>query len=198
MAYQPYGSAPSMEPPEAQSVRSMLHIARIIALIFGILLFLGGLAYAALLAVAGLLILAFVPVLLIIWGVVDFIIYMQCREIESMVNSRQYEAAKSKTLVWMIIGFIIGGILVGIFLLIAYLKFDPLINWQRSQGGAGVPPAQPVMAAPVAAAPPVAPAPAAAPAPGGATPPNCPTCGKPTTYISQYGRYYCYSCSKYV
>jgi len=55
--------------------------------------------------------------------------------------------------------------------------------------------------------PPVAPSPApvaAAPAPPPAAPaaavpaPLCPTCGKPTTYIAQYGRYYCYSCPRYV
>ena len=31
-----------------------------------------------------------------------------------------------------------------------------------------------------------------------ATPPNCPTCGKPATWIQQYSRYYCYTCKKYL
>ncbi|PUA31198.1 MAG: hypothetical protein B9J98_07305 [Candidatus Terraquivivens tikiterensis] len=26
----------------------------------------------------------------------------------------------------------------------------------------------------------------------------CPTCGKPLSYIEQYGRWYCYNCRKYV
>ncbi|MDD1777495.1 MAG: hypothetical protein LUQ65_04945 [Candidatus Helarchaeota archaeon] len=34
----------------------------------------------------------------------------------------------------------------------------------------------------------------AAPSPG----PPCPQCNGPTTLISQYNRYYCYSCQKYV
>jgi len=205
----------SAEPPEAQSIKSMLHIVRILAIIFGILLALGGIAYAAFLAWAyancsavglggycgGSLAFALVPaILIIIFGVVDFIVYMQMKEIESMVNQRQYEAAKSKTLIWMILGFILGGILLGVLLLIAYLKFDPLINWQRAQMQGGMPPAYmpppPYAApapAPVAAPMPPPPAPAAAPAA-----PFCAKCGKPTTYVAQYGRYYCYTDNLYV
>jgi hypothetical protein len=52
-------------------------------------------------------------------------------------------------------------------------------------------------AAPMAAAPAVAqPMAAGAPVTPGA--PNCANCGRPTTYIAQYGRYYCYACSRYV
>ncbi len=150
MGYQPYAGAPApagMEPPEAQSVRSMLHIVRILAVIFGILLFIGGLvyvaavyaAYAACTATVGLYCggalgaLLIFPFLVVIWGVVDVVIYLKMKEIEGLVNQHQYESAKSKTLVWMIIGFIIGGIILGILLLVAYLKFDPLISWQRNQ-----------------------------------------------------------------
>lgn len=165
-----YGMATGAEPPEAQSIRSMLHIVRILAIIIGVLLFLAGLA---LIAVTGLACSAAgagafcgaaltFPILILIWGVVAVIIYTQMRKIEEMVNARQYEAAKHKTLVWMIIGFILAGIIVGILLLIAYIKFDPLISWQRSGGAAAV-------AAPVGVPPP-------APAPGVAER-FCPSCG---------------------
>jgi hypothetical protein len=106
----------------------------------------------------------------------------------------------------MIIGFILGGIIVGIFLLIAWLKFDPLITASRNQamGGQmpppGAPPAYgapPPPVAPMAAPMPSAPAPPP-PAPGAQAAPNCPTCGNPTTYVPQYGRYYCYNCKQYV
>lgn len=50
MAYQQSPMAPGMEPPEAQTIKSMLHIARILAIIFGILVLLGGIAYIALIA----------------------------------------------------------------------------------------------------------------------------------------------------
>jgi hypothetical protein len=211
MGYQPYGAPAAMEPPEAQSIKSMLHIVRILAVIFGILLFLAGIAYAAFIAWAysncsavgiggycgGTLGFALVfPILIVIWGVVDFVIYMQMKEIESLVNQRKYEQAKGKTLIWMILGFIIGGILLGILLLIAYLKYDPLINWQRGQGGMapayGAPP-PPGAPPPMMAPPPPQAAPAAAP-----SVPNCPVCGRPTTYIAQYGRYYCYTDARYV
>jgi len=205
-----YAMPPTMaaEPPEVQSIKSMLHIVRILAIIFGILLFLGGVAYAAFLAWAfsvcgtyaaycgGSLGFALIPaILIIIFGVVDFIIYMQMKEIEALVNQHQYEAAKSKTLMWMILGFILGGILLGILLLIAYLKFDPVISWARGQGGS--PPAgyAPQYAAPPPVAPP--PAPSAAP-PAQQAAPFCAKCGKPTTYIAQYGRYYCYTDNLYV
>jgi hypothetical protein len=211
MGYQPYGAPAAMEPPEAQSIKSMLHIVRILAVIFGILLFLAGISYAAVIAWAysncsavglsgycnGAIGFALVfPILIIIWGVVDFVIYMQMKEIEALVNQRKYEQAKGKTLIWMILGFIIGGILLGILLLIAYLKYDPLINWQRGQGGMapayGAPP-PPGAPPPMMAPPPPQAAPAAAPAV-----PNCPICGRPTTYIAQYGRYYCYTDARYV
>jgi hypothetical protein len=224
MGYQQSDAPPqSMEPPEVQSIKSMLHIARILAIIFGIILALAGLAYLAFAILAweactsvagniclGLGFILVGPLFILIFGVVDVFIYLQCKEIESMVNQRQYEPAKAKTLVWMIIGFILGGILIGIILLIAYLKFDPVISWARNQGGAppaygappGAPGAPPPMAPPPAmpppqAAPPMA-APAAAAAPGAPAVPNCTNCGRPTTYIAQYGRYYCYSCSRYV
>jgi hypothetical protein len=225
--YAPPPGAPMMEPPEIGSIKSMLHIVRILAIIFGILLLLGGLAYTAFVIYAfsvcgtiagyycgGFLGVALIfPILIIIWGVIDFIIYIQMKEIEALVNQRQLEAAKSKTLIWMILGFILGGILVGILLLIAYIKFDPAINALRQQqmgyaappgypaqpGYPGQPPMAyqqppPPMAAPPPAAPPVAaPAPPAAPAA-----PICPKCGQPTTYIAQYGRYYCYTDKQYV
>jgi len=184
------------EPPEASSIKSMLHIARILALIFGIILLLVGIVSLA----AAFIFVGFVifSALFIIWGIVDFVIYTQLKQIEAMVNQHQYEAAKSKTLVWMIIGFIIGGIIVGILILVAWLKFDPLINWQRSQMQGGVPPMG--YASPSYAAPPPAPAPMAPPAapPAAQAAPLCPKCGRPTTYIPQYGRYYCYTDNLYV
>lgn len=42
-----------------------------------------------------------------------------------------------------------------------------------------------------------APTPARAPA-GPAAPPACKNCGKPTEWIEEYGRYYCYDCDAYV
>jgi hypothetical protein len=142
------------EPPEAQSIKSMFHIVRILAIIFGILLLLGGLAYIGLVIAAydacqaafggcfgvysgALGYLLIWPIIIFIWGVFDIIIYVKMKSLEALVNNRQYEQAKSQTLIWTILGFILGGIIIGILLLIAYIKFDPLINAARAQGGQG-------------------------------------------------------------
>ncbi|MGA7649886.1 MAG: hypothetical protein ACLP8V_04470 [Thermoplasmata archaeon] len=218
IAYQMPPPMMAAEPPEVQSIKTMLHIAKILAIILGILVLLGGIAYGVTIAflssncsvygnycgsaLAGALIGA---VYLVIMGVVAIIVYMQMNSIEGKVNDHQYEAAKSQTLLWMILGFIFG-IILGVILLVAWLKFDPLITWQRNQGAVpapGYPPqyAAPVYAAPAPAAAPMAtappPAPAAAP-PAQPTAPFCVKCGKPTTYIAQYGRYYCYADNLYV
>jgi small-conductance mechanosensitive channel len=211
MAYQPYAAPAAAEPPEVQSIKSMLHIARILAIIFGVIVLLGGIAYAAWIAYlsticasyvgvdpycGGAVAAALIPAIwLVIGGVVAILVYMQMKSIEAKVNARQYEQAKSQTLIWMIIGFLFG-ILLGILLLIAYIKFDPLITWQRSQGGAAATYAAPP---PPGAPPPMMapPSPQAAPAAAPAAP-NCPICGQPATYIAQYGRYYCYTDARYV
>ena len=54
--------------------------------------------------------------------------------------------------------------------------------------------ATPTPAAPPAP-PPMVPPPVPAPVPAV---PFCINCGRPTTYVAQYGRYYCYPCSRYV
>lgn len=193
MGYQSYVAAPATEPPEAQSIRSMLHIARILAIIFGIIVLISGI-------VAAVFLVLFAAVWLVIGALIAILVYTQMRSIEEKLNARQYEAAKSQTLIWMILGLIFG-IVLGIILLIAYIKFDPLISWQRTQMAGG---AAPVAAAPAPQPGVPAPVPQAAPAPPPVTPPtpppapNCANCGRPTTYIAQYGRYYCYPCARYV
>jgi hypothetical protein len=199
-----------MEPAELSSLKSILNIARILALVFLIIFIL--VAIAQILVLVALASLGFVgfavvgAIFPILAFVISLLIWMQISEIKRLVDAGQYDAAKSKTLIWMILGFIFGVIL-GIILLIAYLKFDPVINWQRQQHMGGQPPAQGGWNAPPPAqaawsAPPAAPPPATAPvaaapppAPTGGT---CPRCGKPATWVAQYNRWYCYSCQQYV
>ncbi|MGA8710263.1 MAG: hypothetical protein WB786_03415 [Thermoplasmata archaeon] len=89
---------------------------------------------------------------------------------------------------------------VGIFLTILGYLFRVMLPMfmgrKRAAPAASEAPATPTAhAAPVTMAPaaPPQPAPVAAPAA-----PACANCGKPTTYIAQYGRYYCYACARYV
>ena len=122
-----YGPQPYQpEPPEAGSIKSMLNIAGILALLFGILFILAGIVLFFFIFIFA------IP--MILFAIIDFIIWMNCKEIIRMVDARQYEQAKSKTLIWMVLGFILGGLLIGLIILIAYLKFDPLINAARAQG----------------------------------------------------------------
>ncbi len=103
---------------EAESLKSLLNIAGILALVFGVLYIIIGIPtmfYR-------------VGVLFIIWGVIDIIIYFQIREIIELIEKGRYKEAKDKTLTWMIIGFILAGIIIGVILLIAYMKYDTLIK----------------------------------------------------------------------
>jgi hypothetical protein len=117
-----------MEPPEAASIKSMCNIAGILALLAGILMLIGGIIWIILAGIFG----AFIAIFFVIAGLFWIFFYMACKGIIEMVNARQYEQAKSKTMLWMIIGFIFGFWL-GLILLIAYLKFDSLINAARAQ-----------------------------------------------------------------
>ncbi|MGH9919774.1 MAG: hypothetical protein ACRD6W_13030, partial [Nitrososphaerales archaeon] len=87
----------------------------------------------------------------------------------------EYEAAKSKTLVWTVVGFIFAGIILGIILLVAYIKFDPLINRQEENYAR-------------ARTPYSIPTPPPPPGTPGFSPPPPPVCGAATNYIAQYGR----------
>jgi hypothetical protein len=192
-----------MEPPEAQSIKSMYHIVRILAIIFGILLFLGGLGYFGVIILAydacsaasdcvnaGAIGLVLVPAFfIIIFGVVDIIIYLKMKSLEAMVNARQYEQAKHSTLVWMILGFILGGIIIGILLLIAYVKFDSLIATSRNQGTQWSQPGQMGQPAPGqwATPPPQTWGQPSAPAVGGRT---CASCGT----VNAAGAQFCAKC----
>jgi hypothetical protein len=226
----PPGSGMTMEPAELHTVRSMLRWARILALIIAIidvLVFIGTIALIAAFAFAYGIVAFYIPgaIFYIAVVIVSFLIWMKIGEIQTLVNQGQFQAAKEKTLLWMILGFIFGWIIVGILLLLAYVKYDALINFQRQTGF--VPGQTPMgMAAPGMAPmggsgmsppptqqqqPPMGGSPSQ-PSGGTMTPPStppsmgtqgaagvtCPKCGNPATYIPQYNRYYCYQDQMYV
>ena len=60
----------------------------------------------------------------------------------------------------------------------------------------GARPAAPAYPAPAPYVPPPSPPPPPSPLPP--RPPFCAHCGRPTTFIPQYGRYFCYGCRRYV
>jgi membrane protease YdiL (CAAX protease family) len=111
----------------------MLKISRILSIVFAAVFFLWGLISGIVSLVwainaPGVFFAALTgPVVLILFGVIDFVIWGEVRKIEYLVDARRYREAKDKTLVWSIIGLILGGVLVGVFLLIAYIKYDEVI-----------------------------------------------------------------------
>ena len=123
-------------PPELESLNSMLRIAKIISLIFMVLSLIAGIGAFVALAAFGL---GFFGAFALIWFIVDLIIYLQIGQIQDLVRQNQFARAKEKTFLWMILGLIFGGVLIGIFLILAYIKFDPVLNWQRSLGGGAAP-----------------------------------------------------------
>lgn len=108
----------AQRPPEAESIISLTRVAGILALVFGVIAI-----------IIGVIMLIFiVGIIPLIFGIIDIIIYINCREIVDLVERGEYRRAKDKTLTWMIIGFILGGIIIGIVLLVAYLKYDELLR----------------------------------------------------------------------
>jgi uncharacterized membrane protein HdeD (DUF308 family) len=105
-------------PPEAESIRSLTRIAGIFALILGIIWMIIG--FITLIFIFG--------VILLIFGIVDILIYTNCNEIIRLIEMGDYRRAKDKTLTWTVIGFILGGLIIGILLLVAYLKYDELLR----------------------------------------------------------------------
>ena len=105
-------------PPEAESIKDLNNIGGIITLIFGILFL-----------IIGILTLIFlVGIIFIIFAVINFVIRSNLKEINRLIDQGEYRRAKEKELVWMILGFILGGIIIGIILIIAYIKYDDLIR----------------------------------------------------------------------
>ncbi|MHB1887081.1 MAG: hypothetical protein ACYCVV_19160 [Acidimicrobiales bacterium] len=107
----------------------------------------------------------------------------------------EYQAARIPTLAFAILSFLTVNIIAGILYIIGYVKLGDAAREQTQQAGAagGMPTGTGYN--PMASSPPGAPSPGTAPSPSAA--PNCPKCGQPTTWVPQYQRYYCYSCSQY-
>ncbi|MCI4319269.1 MAG: hypothetical protein L3K23_03940 [Thermoplasmata archaeon] len=215
-----YGS-PYAGSPDVSLVRSLLSVGRILALVIAVLgivaLALNALAAAAFSATFGYYSAGY----FVGFGyygimiVVNLLAFFQLGPMLTQFEQGQYVGLRERMVIWAILTLIFG-VLVGILLLIAYVKLEEV---QR----AGVVP-MPAAPGPMASAPayaaspygtppyPAAPGPAAAaPAPMAAPPspppapasnapqvPNCPRCGRPATWIPQYNRWYCYADSQYL
>jgi len=123
-------------PPEAESIKSLVKITGILSLIFGILLIIIGIGITvATIGIGGI-----VGIAWMIFGIIDLLIWSNCKKINELIDQRKYREAKDKTLVWMILGFIFGGLIPGILLLLAYIKYDELIRISQQTAAPPPPP----------------------------------------------------------
>ena len=106
-------------PPEAETIKDLNNVGGIISLIFFILFLVIGI----------ITLIVLVGVVFIIFAVINFVIRSNLKEINRLIDQGEYRRAKEKEMVWMILGFILGGIIIGIILLIAYIKYDDLIRY---------------------------------------------------------------------
>jgi hypothetical protein len=208
------------KPPSQGTAETLILVAFILQIIFSaVYLFIGAIGLLAgvffFFAIGGgaiLLLAAFVIVVPVL------MLYLAYRYSYVRARDGDFAGARGPTLLLGIVGLFFGGIIVGVLYIVAYVKLGDAETESRSVGGwPGGAPAYPYHA-PYGYGPGYGygggygPAyqyghPGAAPATGGvpyAPPPSapvattCPRCGRPATFIPQYGRSYCYSCTQYV
>ena len=121
------------ESGKVRSIMDMIRIAKILALVIGIIGFVIAAWYFIWLSI--------IPAIyFIITAVINLLIYMRCDEFTVMVKSRRYQETRDILLVWMILG-IIFGFIAGLLLLIAFIYLDELVANRYSYGAQ--PPAPP-------------------------------------------------------
>ena len=108
-------------PPEADSIISLNNIGGVLALILAVLLLIIGV----------MTVIIFIGFILIVFGVVNLLVWNKIKYINALVQQKNYRQAKNEQLTWSIIGLLLGGIIIGLVLLIAYLKYDELLRYEK-------------------------------------------------------------------
>jgi hypothetical protein len=103
-------------PAAAETIISLNNVAGIIALLFGIFFLIIGVVS----------IIVFVGLFILIFAFVNFLIRWKLNEINTLIKEKRFNQARNEQLIWMILGFLLGGIIIGIILLIAYVKYDEI------------------------------------------------------------------------
>ncbi len=121
-----YGQA--RYPPEVagdvSTIKSLTLVAGALALVIGIINFIWG----------AMLLIVLAGVVGIGLSIVDIWIFLECRKIERLLEEGRIREAKDATLLPLILGFILSWIVVGILLLIAYVKYDAVILRLEQRG----------------------------------------------------------------
>ena len=103
-------------PAAAETIISLNNVAGIISLLFAIFF----------LVIGVLTLIVFVGLFILIFAFVNFLIRWKLNEINSLIKERKFNQARNEQLIWMILGFILGGVIIGLILLIAYVKYDEI------------------------------------------------------------------------
>ncbi|MGC8995518.1 MAG: hypothetical protein ACP5JT_02360 [Thermoplasmata archaeon] len=109
-------------PPHIEMVKTMNFISSMIFIVIGIFLIFYGLIY----------IFIFIGIIPILIGIIDIISAIKVLKIKDFLAKKEYEKSKSLTLQYLVLGFIFGLVLPGIFLLISYSKYDDIIKYHNN------------------------------------------------------------------
>jgi len=126
--------SPSPAPPGApadETVRALLSLSRSLAFLFALvagLLFLVFLAFAVLDLVLGRGAGDIVPaVYCLASAAVNYVLWREIPRLEQLAAARQYAALREQMVVWAVLG-IIFFVVVGVLLLVAWVKVETLVN----------------------------------------------------------------------
>jgi hypothetical protein len=165
----PTPAALTPPPPDETPLRSLLSLARSLALLVALI---AGLFFLILLAL-GILRIALggspasliAAVYCLVASAVNYLAWRELPSLEVLASQRKYGLLKERLLVWVVLGLVFF-VVVGVVLALAWVRID-------------------LSAGPFASAP-------------SGTPPVCLRCGERATLIPEFGRYYCYRCSAYL
>ncbi len=127
------------ESSKLRSTLDLLNIAKILALVIGILLFLVALWYGVTIIWAGFFAIPWAGYY-VISGIINLLIYTKIPEFEAMIRGRRYAEAKDTMMMWAILGLIFGFIVGLILIIVVFVNLEDL---QHREGYAQAPPPPP-------------------------------------------------------
>jgi hypothetical protein len=123
--------ATSWRPSEYDTVLTLLRLTRIVAIVLTVVGFVVTVGAIVGPGFFGRLYLIGYPVIV---AVANIFVYLEAGSIESLVLRGLYPPAKERLFLWTLIGLLAAGLVPGVLLLLAMMKLDPVINWQRAHG----------------------------------------------------------------
>ncbi|MDI9619605.1 MAG: hypothetical protein QFX33_02100 [Candidatus Nezhaarchaeota archaeon] len=103
---------------EVNTIKGLLRAADIVSLVLGIMF----------IAVGVLTFIAFIGLVFGVFGVMNLVLRAKVKRIALMVDFGNYMEARSECIAWMVVAFILAGVIVGLLLLVAYLKLEDILR----------------------------------------------------------------------